>query len=169
VGPSRSMVSGQRLSEAAGSASLIALRLLALLYLLRWAARAFLERAARWLLGVRVPARPGWISLPIESGRHALALVPLGVREAGFQHMALRARGIVPAGGVRGRARYAAAWLLPFLATMLRVGECYADALVARGYRMGAPRRGPRPGWGWPDAAVITGGAASAAWLLRGV
>jgi energy-coupling factor transporter transmembrane protein EcfT len=164
-----SMASGERPVDAMGPAAQIALRLLALLYLLRWASRTLLERAARWLLGLRVPTRARWIALPIESARHALALVPLAVREAEFQHDALRARGIAPAGGLRGRARYVAAWLLPFLSTMLRLGECYADALAARGYRMGAPRRVLRPGWGWPDAAAIAGGAATAAWLLRGV
>jgi energy-coupling factor transporter transmembrane protein EcfT len=107
--------------------------------------------------------------LPIESARHALALTPLAIREAEQQHQALRARGMRPGRGAAGRARYVAAWVLPFLGTMLRLGESYADALAARGYVLGAPRRSAMAAtWGWGDAAVILGGTASAAWLLRG-
>jgi energy-coupling factor transporter transmembrane protein EcfT len=150
-------------------AALIALRLLALLYLTRWAARSFLGRAARWALGFPLPVRVPAVALPIESGRHAMALVPLAVREAGRQHEALRARGAAPGRGPAGRARYAAAWLLPFLGTMLRLGESYADALAARGYRMGAARGAAVPAaWGWRESLTVAGAAAGAAWLLHG-
>lgn len=163
------LLSGRPTPEAAEGAALIALRLLALLYLLRWAARAFLGSAARWLLALPIPARPRALLLPIESARHALALTPIALREAEQQHQALRARGLRPGRGAAGRARYLAAWFLPFLGTMLRVGDSYADALAARGYALGARRRsGLRVLWGWPEMGTVAGGAASAAWLLRG-
>jgi energy-coupling factor transporter transmembrane protein EcfT len=163
------LLSGRPTPEAAKSAALIALRLLALLYLLRWAARAFLGSAARWLLALPIPARPRALLLPVESARHALALTPMALREAEAQHQALRARGLRPGRGPAGRARYLAAWFLPFLGTMLRLGESYGDALAARGYALGARRRnGLRVTWGWPEMGTIAGGAASAAWLLRG-
>ncbi|HKW50753.1 MAG TPA: hypothetical protein VJQ53_03380 [Candidatus Eisenbacteria bacterium] len=164
------LLSGRPTLEAARAAALIALRLLALLYLLRWAARTFLGRAARWLLAFPIPPRPRLLLLPVESARHALALTPIALREAEQQHQALRARGFRPGHGAAGRARYLAAWLLPFLGTMLRVGESYGDALLARGYRLGARRRsGLRATWSWAEMGAIAGGAASAAWLLRGL
>lgn len=148
----------------------IALRLLALLYLVRWSARAWLGRAGRWLLTFRVPSRPRFLLLAMESVRHATALVPLAVRESGQQHDALRARGLAPGRGVGARARYIAAWLLPFLGTMLRLSESYLDALTVRGYRMGAPRgRGVAEAWGWPEVTVVAIGSAGALWLLRGI
>lgn len=163
------LLSGHPFMEAWRPAALIALRLLALLYLLRWAARVFLGSAARWMLALPIPARPRALLLPVESARHALALTPIAIREAEQQHLALRARGIKPGHGAAGRARYLAAWLLPFLGTMLRLGESYGDALTARGYTLGARRRsGLRSTWGWSELGVIAAGAASAAWLLRG-
>ena len=164
------LLSGRPTPEAAKAAALIALRLLALLYLLRWAARTFLGSAARWLTALPIPARPRLLLLPVESARHALALTPIALREAELQHQALRARGLRPGRGPAGRARYLAAWLLPFLGTMLRVGESYGDALMARGYRLGARRRsGLRATWSWAELGTVAGGAASAAWLLRGL
>jgi energy-coupling factor transporter transmembrane protein EcfT len=163
-----SLLSGLPFGEAVRPAGLIALRLLALLYLLRWAARSFLGRAARWMLALPFPARPRLVAFPLESARHAVALAPLAMREADHQHAALRARGLSPGGGIRGRARYVAAWLLPFLGTMLRIGESYADALVARGYVPGSPRRSAlRVSWGWREAGTMALGMLSAAWLLR--
>lgn len=164
------LLSGRPFSEAAIPAALIALRLLALLYLLRWAARAFLGEAARWLLSLPIPSRPRALVLAVESGRHALALGPLALREAELQHVALRARGLKPSQGAAGRARYVAAWLLPFLGTMLRLGECYGESLAARGYRIGARRRAGRDwGWGGVEFAILLGGAAAAAGLIRGI
>ena len=163
------LLSGRPFAEASKPAALIALRLLALLYLLRWAARVFLGSAARWMLALPIPARPRALLLPVESARHALALTPMALREAEQQHMALRARGLKPGHGAAGRARYLAAWLLPFLGTMLRLGESYGDALTARGYTLGARRRtGLISAWGWRELSVIAVGAASALWLLRG-
>jgi len=148
----------------------IALRLLALLYLLRWSARAWLGRAGRWLLTWKVPSRPRFLLLAMESVRHSAALVPLAVRESGQQHDALRARRLAPGRGLGARARYIAAWLLPFLGTMLRLSESYLDALTVRGYRMGAPRgRGVAEAWGLPEVAVVAIGSVGAAWLLRGL
>ena len=142
------LLSGRPTLETAKAAALIALRLLAF----------------------PIPPRPRLLLLPVESARHALALTPIALREAEQQHQALRARGLRPGHGAAGRARYLAAWLLPFLGTMLRVGESYGDALHARGYRLGARRRsGLRATWGWAEMGAIAGGAASAAWLLRGV
>ncbi len=162
------LLSGRPIVEAARPAARIALRLLALLYLLRWAARSFLGRAARWMLALPLPGRPRFLAFPLESARHAVALAPLAIREAEHQHTALRARGLAPAGGIESRARYVAAWLLPFLGTMLRIGESYADALVARGYVPGARRRSAlRASWGWRELATIAGGGLCAAWLLR--
>lgn len=162
--------SGTPISKAVYPAAMIALRLLALLYLLRWAARAFLGDAARWLLSFPVPARPRILLLLAESARHTLALTPLALREAELQHMALRARGLRPGMSLTARARYLAAWLLPFLGTMLRLGMSYGDAVAARGYLLGRRRRsGLQLSWRWHEAATVVGGAASAAWLLRGI
>jgi energy-coupling factor transporter transmembrane protein EcfT len=160
-------LSGRPPREALVPASLIALRLLALLYLMRWSARAFLPRAARWLFTRPVPRRPRILALLFESGRITLALLPLALREAEQQHLALRARGFRPGPGAPGRARYLTAWILPFLGTMLRVGESYGDALLARGAILGARRTtGLAFGWGAREAAAIAGGAAAAAWLF---
>ena len=151
------------------AAATIALRFLTLLYLLRWAARAWLGRVARWLLSLRVPSRIRPLLLALESARHAVALTPLAIREAGAQHQALRARGLKPGRGASGRARYLAAWLLPFLGTMLRLSESYGDALMARGYRLGAPRGGAiLETWEWRETLLLAGGTLCAAWLLRG-
>jgi len=162
------LLSGRPLSESVAPAGLIALRLLSLLYLARWAARAFLPSAARWLFSRPVPRRPRVATLLFESGRMTVAFLPLALREAEQQHAALRARGIRPGGGARGRARFLAAWLLPFLGTMLRVGESYGDAMTARGVTVGAARRGgPALPWGGREVAAIAGAAAASAWLLR--
>ena len=156
--------------DAVGVAALLALRLLALIYLTRWAARSFLSGAARWMLGLPLPPRPRALRLAAESGRLAAAVLPLAAREAESQTLALRARGIWAAGGVAGRARFVAAWLLPFLGTMLRVGDALADALHARGYVAGAPRAAASPPrWAVRDAAVVIVGALVAGALIRGV
>jgi hypothetical protein len=163
------LLSGTPVLEAARPAGLIALRLLALLYLLRWAAKAFLGNAARWLASLRVSRRPRLLLLAAESARHALALTPRAIREAELQQVALRARGFRAGHGVRGRARYVAVWMLPFLGTMLRLGESYGEALEARGYVMGSPRRsGLALRWGWPEVLVVATGALALALLVRG-
>ena len=162
------LLSGHPIREAARPAGLIALRLLALLYLLRWAARTFLGTAARWLASMPVPNRPAFLLAAAESGRHALALTPRAIREAELQHMALRARGFRPGRGFGGRARYVAAWMLPFLGTMLRTGESYGEALEARGYVMGSPRRsGLSLRFGGAELLVLGGGALLLTLLLR--
>lgn len=164
------LLSGKPPLEAAPAAGRIALRLLALLYLLRWAAKTFLGDAARWLAAMPAPRSPRFLVLAAESGRHALALTPRAIREAEFQHVALRARGFRAGGGVRGRARYVAAWMLPFLGTMLRTGESYGEALEARGYVMGSPRKSGRSlRWGIPEALVLASGMVVLALLLRGL
>jgi energy-coupling factor transporter transmembrane protein EcfT len=97
-----------------------------------------------------------------------LALLPLALGEAERQHLALRARALRPGRGLGGRARYLAAWLLPYLGTMLRVGDSYGEALHARGYALGAPRRGSASyRWAAPEAAGVLLSAAAAAWLVR--
>jgi energy-coupling factor transporter transmembrane protein EcfT len=152
------------------AAALLALRLLALVYLTRWAARSFLPGAARWLLGLRLPSRPRPLGLAFESARLSAAILPLAAREAEAQTLALRARGIRPRGGFVGRARFLAAWLLPFLGTMLRVGDSLADALHARGYVPGARRAtAGLPAWSFLDSGVVLGGLLVAGVLLRGV
>jgi energy-coupling factor transporter transmembrane protein EcfT len=153
---------------AVTAAALLALRLLALVYLTRWAVRAFLPAAARWLLSLPMPPRPRALALAAASARLSASLLPLAAREAEAQTLALRARGIRPGGGVAGRARFVAAWLLPFLGTMLRVGDALADALHARGYAAGAPRGTARFRWSPLDAAVLAGGLLAAGALLRG-
>lgn len=162
------LLSGRPLREALAPAGLIALRLLALFYLTRWAARSFLPRAARWLFSRSIPRRPRFLTLLFESGRMTVALLPLALREGEQQHMALRARGIRAGRGAAGRARFLAAWIVPFLGTMLRVGESYGEALTARGVTLGAVRRGGAVfPWGAREAVLIAGTAALAAWLLR--
>ena len=164
------LLSGVPVRQALGPAATIALRLLALLYLLRWAARTFLGGAARWALSLRLPRRPRWLLHALESGRHALTLTPRAIQEAEHQHMAMRARGLRPGKGFGGRGRYLAAWVLPFLGTMLRLGESYEEALLARGYVLGAARRsGQVLAWGLPEIMVLVLGALTAAALLRGV
>jgi len=156
--------------EAVGVAALLALRLLALVYLTRWAARTFLSAAARWLLGLPLPSRPRALGMAAESARLSAAILPLAAREAEAQTLALRARGIRTGGGVGGRARFVAAWLLPFLGTMLRVGDALADALHARGYRAGAPRAAATPPrWAVSDVVLMAGGLLAAGALIRGV
>jgi energy-coupling factor transporter transmembrane protein EcfT len=150
-------------------AALVALRLLALLYLLRWAARAFLGRAARWLLGLTPPRRPRVITTLLESARLTVSLLPLAMREAEQHALALRARGLSPGRGLGGRARYLAAWFLPFLGTMLRSGEAFSDALLARGYVLGAPRRsGLDTAFGIPDGAAVAAASLLGWGLWRG-
>ncbi len=68
--------------SALGPAAVIACRLLALLYLLRWAARAALGPIARWLMGLKPPARPRVLLLLAESARLTAGLLPLALREA---------------------------------------------------------------------------------------
>ena len=151
-------------------AALLALRLLALVYLTRWAVRTFLPGAAQWLLEQPIPARPRALALAVESARLSAALLPLAAKEAEAQTFALRARGIRPGRGFTGRARFTAAWLLPFLGTMLRVGDALADALHARGYTPGKRRVGlARAPWAWADAGVIVLGIAIAGALVRGI
>lgn len=162
------LLAGRPLRASLEPAALIALRLVALLYLARWAARSFLPRAARWLFSRPVPRRPRVATLLFESGRMTAAFLPLALREAEQQHAALRARGIRPGRGISGRARFLAAWIVPFLGTMLRVGESYGDALTARGVTVGAARRGgPVLPWGARESAVVASAAAASAWLLR--
>jgi len=162
------LFSGHPLREALLPAGIIALRLLALVYLARWAARAVLPGAARWLFGRGGIARPRPLALLVESGRMTLALLPLAIAESERQHLALRARAIRPGRGLAGRARYLAAWLLPYLGTMLRVGDAYAEALQARGHTLGARRRGAATyAWGVLEMGGTLLALAAAAWLLR--
>lgn len=162
------LLSGHPLRAALLPAATIALRLLALVYLVRWAARAVFPGAARWLFGRSGLRRPRPLALLVESGRMTLALLPLALAESERQHLALRARAIRPGRGPAGRARYLAAWLLPYLGTMLRVGDAYGEALQARGYTLGAPRRGAaaQP-WGALEIAGVLLALGAAAWLLR--
>lgn len=159
---------GRSWREALVPSGRIALRLLALVYLTRWAARAALPRIARWLFGRGGPARPRALALLFESGRMTLALLPLALAEAERQHRALRARALRPGRGLGGRARYLAAWLLPYLGTMLRIGDAYGEALHARGYALGARRRTAASWtWGARETAWIGGCLAAAFWLVR--
>jgi energy-coupling factor transporter transmembrane protein EcfT len=163
------IAAGRGWREAVASAATIALRLLALLYLLRWAARVALGGIARWLMARRPPARPRVFLLLIESARLTAGLLPLALRESEQHVTALRARGIRPGRGFQGRARYLLAWFLPFLGTMLRVGDAYADALMARGYAPGRARRsGLRTRWSWPEWGAVAGCAGTCAFLVRG-
>jgi energy-coupling factor transporter transmembrane protein EcfT len=160
---------GKDWARAVAPAATIALRLLALLYLLRWAARVALGAIARWLMARRPPARPRVLLLLIESARLTAGLLPLALRESEQHVAALRARGIRPGRGLQGRARYLLAWFLPFLGTMLRVGEAYADALMVRGYVPGRARRsGLRARWSWPEWGTVAGCAGTCAFLVRG-
>jgi energy-coupling factor transporter transmembrane protein EcfT len=147
----------------------IAFRLLALVCLVRWSVRAYLGRASRWLLGLTPPARPRVLAALLESGRLVLSLLPLAIREAEQHALALRARGMRPGRGVAGRSRFLAAWFLPFLGTMLRSGDAFADALQTRGYAPGAPRRGGlQAAWGIADWSLV-GAAGLLAWgITRG-
>ncbi len=164
------VAAGRDFRSALAPAALIAARLLALLYLLRWAARTALGPFARWLMGKKPPARPRFLLLLAESARLTAGLLPLALREAEQHVVALRGRGIRPGRGLRGLARYLLAWFLPFLGTMLRIGDAYADALTARGYVPGRLRRtGLALGWGFREWGVIAGGALTAAWFVRGL
>ncbi len=156
--------------SAAAPAAAIALRLLALLYLLRWSARAFLGRAARWMLGLAPPRRPRIAAALLDSGRLTVSLLPLALREAEQHAVALRARGLKPGRRLTGRVRYLIAWFLPFLGTMLRASDAFADALLARGYALGAARRsGLAVAWGAAEWAAL-GSAAILAWgIAHGV
>jgi energy-coupling factor transporter transmembrane protein EcfT len=164
------VAAGKGFRLAVEPAAVVALRLLALLYLLRWAARVALGRVARWLMGLKPPARPRFILLLAESARLTAALLPLALREAEQHVTALRARGIRVGRGLRGMARYLLAWFLPFLGTMLRVSDTFADALITRGYVTGRTRRtGLDLSWGLREWAAILGSAGATAWFLRGV
>ena len=155
---------------AVGSAAAVAFRLLALFYLLRWAARVSLAPIARWLMGWKPPARPRALLLLWESARLTAGLLPLALREAEQHVLALRGRGIRPGRGLGGRARYLLAWFLPFLGTMLRIGDAYADALTVRGYVPGRARRtSPGPGWGAREWGILGGSAGVCVWFLRGI
>jgi len=157
-------------ANATRAALLLAFRLLALVYLTRWSARSFLPAAAQWLLALPIPSRPRPLALAFESARFSTAMLPLAAREAESQTAALRARGIIPGRGFGGRSRFTAAWLLPFLGTMLRLGDALADALHARGYVPGARRAGlPRDSWIAADTGLILAGAVLAGVLIRGI
>jgi hypothetical protein len=72
--------------------------------------------------------------------------------------------------GFGGRARFMAAWLLPFLGTMLRLGDALADALHARGYAPGMRRTAlPRERWAMADTILVLTGVVAAGVLIRGV
>jgi energy-coupling factor transporter transmembrane protein EcfT len=162
-------VAGREFRQALAPAALIAFRLLALLYLLRWAARVALGPIARWLMGLKPPTRPRFVLLLAESARLTAGLLPLALREAEQHVTALRGRGIRPGRGLRGLTRYLLAWFLPFLGTMLRIGDAYADALTVRGYVPGRARRtGLFLAWGLREWGAIAGSAGTAAWLLHG-
>jgi energy-coupling factor transporter transmembrane protein EcfT len=163
------LLAGVSWRAAAPAAGAIALRLLALIYLLRWSARAFLGRAARWLLGLTPPRRPRIAAALLDSGRLTVSLLPLALREADQHVLALRARGLRPGRGLAGRARYLTAWFLPFLGTMLRASDTFADALLARGYALGVPRRsGLALTWGAPEWVLLVA-AALLAWGIAHV
>jgi energy-coupling factor transporter transmembrane protein EcfT len=156
--------------QATLGAVLLALRLLALVYLTRWSVRTFLPGAAQWLLGLPIPSRPRPLALVFESARISTAMLPLAAREAEAQTLALRARGIRPGGGLGGRARFTAAWLLPFLGTMLRLGDALADALHARGYVPAARRTTlARERWTVADELLLLVAVALAGGLIRGI
>jgi energy-coupling factor transporter transmembrane protein EcfT len=160
---------GKDYRAAIAPAGAIACRLLALLYLLRWAARSALGPIARWLMGKKPPARPRALLLLAESARLTAGLLPLALREAEQHVVALRGRGIRPGRGLKGLARYLLAWFLPFLGTMLRIGDAYADALTVRGYVPGRARRtGLLLTWGAREWAAVAGSAGTCAWFLRG-
>ncbi|HEY2924248.1 MAG TPA: hypothetical protein VGJ98_04710 [Candidatus Eisenbacteria bacterium] len=164
------VAAGKDFRAALAPAAVIAWRLLALLYLLRWAARKALGTIARWLMALKPPARPRFLLLLAESARLTAGLLPLALREAEQHVTALRGRGIRPGRGLRGLARYLLAWFLPFLGTMLRVGDAYADALTARGYVPGRARRsGLTLQWGAREWGAIAGSACATVWFLRGL
>lgn len=161
------LLGGRPPKEALPAAGAIALRLLALVYLMRWAARMVLPGAARWLFGRSGPRRPRPFAILFESGRMTVALLPLALSEAERQHLALQARAIRPGRGLSGRARYLAAWLLPYLGTMLRVGDAYGEALHARGYAIGARRASASVPWGLRETAVTLASLLAAVWMIR--
>lgn len=163
------VAAGRGFRQALVPAAVIAFRLLALLYLLRWASRVALGPIARWLMGLKPPSWPRFLLLLAESARLTAGLLPLALREAEQHVTALRARGIRPGRGLRGLARYLLAWFLPFLGTMLRIGDAYADALTVRGYVPGRARRtGLSLAWGLREWGAVAGSAGAAAWLLHG-
>jgi len=162
------LFAGKEYRAALAPSAAIAWRLLALFYLLRWAARSALGPIARWLMARRPPSRPRVLLVLAESARLTAGLLPLAIREAEQHVQALRGRGIRPGRGLQGIARYLLAWFLPFLGTMLRVGDAYADALTARGYRLGHARRAGLPlHWGIREWAAVVVSATGAAWFLR--
>jgi energy-coupling factor transporter transmembrane protein EcfT len=162
------LFAGKNFRAALAPSAAIAWRLLALLYLLRWAARSALGPIARWLMAKKPPSRPRILLVLVESARLTAGLLPLALREAGQHVQALRGRGIRPGRGLQGIARYLLAWFLPFLGTMLRIGDAYADALTARGYQLGHARRAGLPlHWGIREWAAVVGSATGAAWFLR--
>ena len=164
------VAAGRGFRSAIEPAAVIALRLLALLYFLRWAARVALGRVARWLMALKPPARPRLVLLLLESARLTTALLPLALHEAEQHVTALRARGIRAGRGLRGIARYLVAWFLPFLGTMLRVSDAFADALITRGYVTGRARRtGLDLAWGLREWAAVLGSAGATAWFVRGL
>jgi energy-coupling factor transporter transmembrane protein EcfT len=163
------LVAPKRDAAALQAAAAIAFRLLALLYLLRWAARSALGQVGRWLMAFPAPRKPRFLLLLAESARLVTALLPLALREAEQHAAALKARGIRAGRGLRGFARYLLAWFLPFLGTMLRLSDAYADALTARGYRLGQARRlGIATAWGWREWGALLGSAATAVWFFHG-
>jgi len=164
------VAAGKEYRAALAPAAVIACRLLALLYFLRWTARAAPGSVARSLMGLNPTARPRFLLLLAESARLTAGLLPLALREAEQHVTALRGRGLRPGSGLRGWTRYVLAWFLPFLGTMLRVGDAYADALTARGYVLGRARRSGQPlSWGVREWLAIAGSAGTAVWFLRGI
>jgi energy-coupling factor transporter transmembrane protein EcfT len=164
------LAAGKEFRAALAPAAVIALRLLALLYLLRWSARVALGGIARWLMAKRPPARPRFLLLLVESARLTAGLLPLSLREAEQHGLALRGRGIRPGPGLPGLCRYLLAWFLPFLGTMLRVGDAYAEALTARGYVPGRARRSGQPlSWGGREWAAILASALVTVGYVRGL
>jgi len=71
----------QGLPHAIAPAAVIAWRLLALLYLLRWP-RASRSAHARWLMVAKAPARPRVLLLLVESARLTAGLLPVAVARA---------------------------------------------------------------------------------------
>jgi len=159
---------GKGYRTAIAPAAVIAWRLLALLYLLRWAARVALGPIARWLMGRKPPQGRGSCSFSWRAPGSRPGLLPVAVREAEQHVTALRGVEFVPLAAF-GISRYLLAWFLPFLGTMLRVGDAYADALTARGYVPGRARRtGLVLSWGLREWGAIVVSAGAAAWFLHG-
>jgi hypothetical protein len=52
---------------------------------------------------------------------------------------------------------------------MLRVGDAFGDALLARGHALGTVRRGALAAdWGLREWGLLVGGAAAGAWMIHG-